>query len=117
MSTWSPAVGGRNGCVWVSWWRITIHDRALAGSGPSSGSLAEPVSAIVSPTEKRCPATGLEMVTAGGSLPGWTLTVAVSVPPRPSDTVKVAVNIPACVYVWLTLAPLACGEPSPKFQS
>ncbi len=57
------------------------------------------------------------MVTAGGSLPGRILTVAVSWPPRPSDTVNVAVNIPACVYVWLTLAPLACAEPSPKSQS
>ena len=56
--TWFPAVGGRNGCVWVSWWRTTFQVRALAGSGPSSGSLAEPVSVIVSPTEKRCPASG-----------------------------------------------------------
>ena len=50
------------------------------------------------------PQPGSRSVTAGGSLPGRILTVAVSSPPRPSDTLNVAVNIPACVYVWLTLA-------------
>jgi hypothetical protein len=38
----APLVGGRTGCVWVSWWKFTHQVNALAGRPPSSGSLPEP---------------------------------------------------------------------------
>ena len=38
-----PLVSGMNGCVCVSWWKSTRHVNALAGSVPSSGSVAVPL--------------------------------------------------------------------------
>ena len=62
------AVSGRNGWVWVSWWRSTHQARRVAGSTPSSGSVAEPLKVTVSPPWKIVPSTGLVMTAAGAWL-------------------------------------------------
>ena len=38
----APVVGGTNGWMWVAWWKSTVQVKALAGSAPSSGSVAVP---------------------------------------------------------------------------
>src|SRR5918994_7138735 len=47
------------GWVCVLWWNWTSHEKADAGSVPSSGSDAEPVNVIVSPASYVVPAIGL----------------------------------------------------------
>ena len=74
---------------------------------------------IVWPTANRAAVVGVSIVTCGAVLPAsigaetgddWA--------PSLSRTVKVAVKVPAVVYVWLVVAELVVwgGEPSPKFQ-
>ena len=51
-----------------------------------------------------------------GSLFATIPTCAVPVPPRLSVTVRIAVNVPACVYTWDGDAAVLTADPSPKFQ-
>jgi hypothetical protein len=50
-----------NGCVWMLWWKSIVHSYALAGSVPSSVSLAEPLKDIVSPALYIVPLTGVSI--------------------------------------------------------
>src|SRR5690242_1710918 len=56
------------------------------------------------------------MVGTGARLPTDICTVADWLPPRPSFTVRRAVNRPGDRYVCSGLARLETGEPSPKSQ-
>src|SRR3982751_6958207 len=90
---------------------------ADAGSGPSSASVAEPRSAIVSPARNEAPSVGASMVSDGG-VPTVIVTRSVPGPGLvlPSLTVSVAVYEPALAYVWLGFAAVCDALPSPKLQ-
>ena len=69
-----PVVSGWKGWVCVSWWNSAHQVRRVAGSAPSSGSVAEPLNVSVSPAWKVVPSAGLAMRAAGGWLTpagGW----------------------------------------------
>ena len=79
--------------------------------------MALPCKVIVSPTAKVLVADGEEMTGTGAVLPASMRIVALAWPPRPSLTVSVIVYVPAVEYVCAAVDPVACAEPSPKFQS
>jgi len=51
---------------------ITVHESADGGSGPSSGSVAEPEKSMTVPTLHVVSADGSEIVAVGGREPGRT---------------------------------------------
>ena len=83
--------------MWVSWCWITVHDSALAGSVPSSASVAVPLSVTCWPTANSAPAAGRVIVGVGRRVadvdrlrsPGRRRA------PWSSRTQSVAVNVPA----------------------
>lgn len=54
------------GWMCESWRKRSVQEKALAGSGPSSASVAEPENVIASPAWKRVPVAEVRMVGVGG---------------------------------------------------
>src|SRR5262245_34608080 len=104
-----------NVCTWVLWCRRTVQLRAAGGSGPSSGSVAEPWKFTVWPGSTDMPSAGRLIVGVGGALPTTMVTVALEEEPAVSVTVSFAANerTPVEVYVCDGLAAVEVA-PSPK---
>src|SRR4029450_1544513 len=89
----APCVVGNGppaGWMCESWWKRIVQEKALAGSWPSSASVADPEEVIASPARNRAPVVGVRMVAVGG-VPTrivMSLDTALLVP---SDTVSRAV--------------------------
>ena len=77
--------------VWSPWWRITCQSSAEAGSVPESGSVADPRSCTGSPSRYLVVDVGAAIVGTGALPPAVMLIVFVTLPPRPSETVSLAV--------------------------
>src|SRR5437763_2105506 len=75
-----PAVSGWNGCVWVSWWSSAHQVSRLAGTLPSSGSVALPLKLMVWPARKVWPDAGLLIVATGGWFAGPLLPISQCLP-------------------------------------
>jgi hypothetical protein len=91
-----------SGWVWQldgQWCRITVHESAEGGSGPSWASVAAPAKWTRSPTRQVAPGAGELMVAVGGVLPTVIVTAAVLDAPRASVTRRLAVKTPSVVYV------------------
>ena len=73
-----------------------FHVKALAGSTPSSVSVASPLNEITSPARKTLSSCG-DVIVAAGGLPALMVSGAESVELTPSETVSLAVYRPACV--------------------
>src|SRR3954470_13823944 len=76
-----------------------LHENALSGSTPSSGSAANAAKSILSPTENRCVADGAVMITPGAELPAVTTWVVVPGRFLSSRTRSLTVTAPLAVYV------------------
>src|SRR3954469_15238883 len=92
-----------------------FHVYALAGSTPSSVSVALPLNEMTSPARKELPSWG-ERIVATGALPALIVTGVEMVVFVPSETVSLALNRPACVYVCVGFAAVEV-VPSPNVQA
>ena len=85
---------------------------ALAGSEPSSVSVASPLNEITSPARNVSPSCGVRIVGVGAE-PTLITIGGERVELTPSETVSLAVNFPAWTYRWVGLAADEV-EPSPN---
>ena len=68
----------------------------------------------MSPNAANWPSSGIVIVTVGRVLPAVIGIVSKAVWPSASVTVRVALNVPAVVYVWVGLAAVESVVPLPS---